>query len=48
MDVSYSDIRAKVDEKSDPYLYSATAYGQGIRILRQENTKRIYIETEHV
>ncbi len=36
MELSYSDIRARIDEKSDPYLYSAATFGQGIRILKQD------------
>lgn len=34
--LSYSDIRAKIDPESDPYLYAASEYGKGIRILRQD------------
>ncbi|MBR1670579.1 MAG: DNA glycosylase [Butyrivibrio sp.] len=34
--LSYSDIRAKIDPESDPYLYVASEYGKGIRILRQD------------
>ncbi len=36
LEISYSEIRAKIDEKKDPYLYNAAVYGQGIRILRQD------------
>ena len=36
LDLSYSGIRAMIDKKKDPYLFSAAEYGQGIRILRQD------------
>ncbi len=36
MELCYSEIRSRVDEEEDPYLYNAAEYGQGIRILRQD------------
>lgn len=36
MDTSYSDIRSRIDKKKDPYLFAASEYGRGIRILRQD------------
>ncbi|WP_034444883.1 DNA-3-methyladenine glycosylase family protein [Butyrivibrio sp. AE2032] len=36
LDISYSQIRGKIDKKKDPYLYRASEYGKGIRILRQD------------
>ena len=36
MDISYSDIRARIDKTKDEYLYNASEYGKGIRILRQD------------
>ncbi len=34
--LSYRDIRARVSKKKDPYLYMASGFGKGIRILRQD------------
>ncbi len=36
LDTSYSDIRGLIDESEDEYLYRASEFGQGIRILRQD------------
>ena len=36
LDLSYSEIRGRIDQKKDPYLFSASQYGKGIRILRQD------------
>ncbi len=36
LDLSYKDVRGKIDRTNDPYLYSASEYGKGIRILRQD------------
>ena len=36
LDLSYKDIRGRIDPKEDPYLHSASEYGKGIRILRQD------------
>ncbi len=36
LDLSYSDIRARIDPEDDPYLYNASEFGKGIRILRQD------------
>ena len=36
LDLSYKDIRGRIDPSEDPYLYSASEYGKGIRILRQD------------
>ena len=33
---SYSDIRSLIDKAEDEYLYHASEFGQGIRILRQD------------
>ena len=33
LDLSYSEIRGRIDQKKDPYLFSASQYGKGIRIL---------------
>ena len=33
---SYSEIRARIDKDKDEYLYNASEYGKGIRILRQD------------
>ncbi len=33
---SYADIRKKIDKKRDEYLYNASEYGKGIRILKQD------------
>ena len=35
LSLSYKDIRRKIDKKKDPYLYAASEFGKGIRILRQ-------------
>ena len=32
----YADIRKKIDKKRDEYLYNASEYGRGIRILKQD------------
>jgi N-glycosylase/DNA lyase len=36
LDLSYSDIRGRIDESEDPYLFAASEFGKGIRILRQD------------
>ena len=36
LDTSYRAIRKKIDKKRDEYLYNASEYGKGIRILRQD------------
>lgn len=36
LDISYSDIRGKINKEKDSYLYNASEYGKGIRILRQD------------
>ncbi len=36
LDLSYKKIRSLIDPKEDPYLYGASEYGKGIRILRQD------------
>ena len=36
LDLSYREIRERVDQSEDPYLYSASEFGKGIRILRQD------------
>ncbi len=36
LDLSYKDVRARIDPESDPYLYGASEFGKGIRILRQD------------
>ena len=36
LELSYKDIRGKIDAAKDPYLYRAAEYGKGIRILRQD------------
>ncbi len=36
LDLSYSEIRGKISKKQDPYLFAASEYGKGIRILRQD------------
>ena len=36
LDTSYSDIRSRIDKKKDSYLFAASEYGRGIRILRQD------------
>lgn len=33
---SYRDIRKKIDKKKDEYLYNASEFGKGIRILKQD------------
>lgn len=32
----YSEIRGRIDPETDPYLFAASEYGKGIRILRQD------------
>jgi N-glycosylase/DNA lyase len=34
--LSYRDVRGLIDEKKDDYLYRASEFGQGIRILKQD------------
>ncbi len=36
LDICYRDIRGRIDKDADPYLYAASEYGKGIRILRQD------------
>lgn len=36
LELSYRDIRGRIDAGEDPYLYRAAEYGRGIRILRQD------------
>lgn len=36
LETSYSDIRKRIDKKTDEYLFCASEYGKGIRILRQD------------
>jgi N-glycosylase/DNA lyase len=36
LDTSYRDIRGLIDESEDEYLYRASEFGQGIRILQQD------------
>ena len=36
LETSYSGIRKLIDKKKDPYLYSASEFGKGIRILKQD------------
>ena len=36
LDLSYSGIRGRIDPKEDPYLFGASEFGKGIRILRQD------------
>jgi N-glycosylase/DNA lyase len=36
LDLDYSDLRGRIDRSEDPYLFAASEYGQGIRILRQD------------
>ena len=36
LDICYRDIRDRIDKEKDPYLYCASEYGKGIRILRQD------------
>ncbi len=36
LDLSYRDIRGRIDKEKDSYLYSASEFGKGIRILRQD------------
>ena len=36
LNISYSDLRGRIDKRKDPYLYAASEYGKGIRILRQD------------
>lgn len=36
LETSYSGIRNLIDKKKDMYLYSASEFGKGIRILRQD------------
>ncbi|MCR5558422.1 MAG: DNA-3-methyladenine glycosylase 2 family protein [Butyrivibrio sp.] len=36
LETSYSGIRKLIDKKKDIYLYSASEFGKGIRILRQD------------
>ena len=36
LDTSYKNIRGLINKSEDEYLYNASEYGQGIRILRQD------------
>ncbi len=36
LDLSYSDIRGRINPEADPYLFGASEFGKGIRILRQD------------
>ena len=36
LDTDYRAIRKRIDKKTDPYLYAASEFGKGIRILRQD------------
>ena len=36
LDLDYSGIRDRIDKSEDPYLFAASEYGKGIRILRQD------------
>ena len=36
LELSYKKIRQLIDQKEDPYLFTAAEYGKGIRILRQD------------
>lgn len=36
LELDYSGIRERIDPQGDPYLYSASEFGKGIRILRQD------------
>lgn len=36
LELSYKDIRRRIDAKEDPYLHRAAEYGKGIRILKQD------------
>ena len=36
LELNYREIRGRIREEKDPYLYLASEYGQGIRILRQD------------
>ncbi len=36
LNLSYKDIRDRIDKDRDPYLYGAAQYGKGIRILKQD------------
>lgn len=36
LELSYADIRGRISKKKDIYLYNASEYGKGIRILRQD------------
>jgi N-glycosylase/DNA lyase len=36
LDLNYSEIRARINPETDPYLYNAAQFGRGIRILRQD------------
>ena len=36
LDTNYQNIRGLIDESEDEYLYRASEFGQGIRILRQD------------
>lgn len=35
LDLSYKDVRGRISKDEDPYLYAASEFGKGIRILRQ-------------
>ncbi len=36
LDLSYLDVRQRIDREDDPYLFAASEFGKGIRILRQD------------
>ena len=36
LDLSYSEVRRRIDREDDPYLFAASEFGRGIRILRQD------------
>ena len=36
LDLSYKEVRKRIDREDDPYLFAASEFGRGIRILRQD------------
>nr|WP_297707591.1 DNA glycosylase [uncultured Butyrivibrio sp.] len=36
LDTSYKEVRKLIDKEEDPYLFEASEFGKGIRILRQD------------
>lgn len=36
LDLSYAEVRSRISKEDDPYLFAASEYGRGIRILRQD------------